>query len=765
MKFLKKTLKYLSILLIVVIAFLVLVILFIDPIAKYAIQKYDKQYLGREISLNNIHINVFTASLEINDFKLYEKDGKTPFVSWSKFYTQTDYVPLFKNELNIYPLEINNLYVNILSKSGKLNFDDILKKIAELTKDDGTKKVEKQTSSEDEFKVLIENVKISNSLFSYKDGDRNVRFWLSKYTLIVPKFATYKNDIALTLLSKINEEGKLALNLKYDLKKQFYDVAIDLKHFPMDQLNPYVKDFLRFNKLHSYLSVKSFVKGNTKTASDFVISGDLGVNDFVFIDAYDQKITSWNELKIKIDTLNIAKNIYKIGAITLSDPYFLFEMYPNGNSINRLYQQLDTAVVVKGNDTATVVTPVTSNSSSNVFVYIYDYFKQISKDLILNTYSANKFEITNANVVYNDFLVGEKMSIETKNLNIATSRISSSNDSVSARLSSLLNDVGQLAVDFTADAKNFKDMIVNININKFPLTTFNAYSKYYTGFPFKKGNLNINSSIKILDNKLNSSTKFLLEKSKVGKKHKELRQYNVPLKLLLAILRDKKGNVDIDLPVDGNLDDPNYKIKPIVLKLVKNLMVKTISAPVNLIGGMLRKKDNSEIEIESAYLETDLTKKQQSSFKQINGLLKDKQELMCEIELNTDTVKEKELLTIREIKKCYAKDILQLDSASFDRNMDKKIKLTDSLFVKYIDDKIAGRVKSETSIIDKSLVIIGKDKINAFYTSIKNSKVNALNSFINQELSEVKDRVKVVNIVIDKNLLDPVYIITLDGVD
>lgn len=69
----KKAVKYSLWLVIILITLIIMVLLFIDPIAKYAIQKYDKQYLGREISINRIHINILNASVEINDFKLFEK--------------------------------------------------------------------------------------------------------------------------------------------------------------------------------------------------------------------------------------------------------------------------------------------------------------------------------------------------------------------------------------------------------------------------------------------------------------------------------------------------------------------------------------------------------------------------------------------------------------------------------------------------------------------------------------------------------------------
>ncbi len=763
MKLFKKIIKYTSYLLLVIVGLFLVLVLCINPLAKYAIQKFDTKYVGREITLDHININIFMSSVEITNFRIYEKNSKKTFVSWGKFYVRTNYMALFKHKIELQPIQFDRLTVNLSYKNGSLNFDDIIKKLSSNSSKETEKNKPKEKSKP--WEIDISSVSITHGLFSFHEGTRDVRFLLSDYTLKVPNYNSVKEKINLLLVSKVNKVATISLNLKYDLKKQYYDAVIALKNFPMQTLNPYMTDFLRFNKLNSTLGILSFIKGNTKTGNNFSIKGDLKVTDLEFIDAYDQKLTSFKELDVNIDQLDIANNIYKINSISLTDPYFLFEMYPNGNSINRLFQQLDTSVVVTPTDTITSITPTSSSSSANVFKYVYDYFKQISQDLILNTYSANKLEIKNGSIVYHDFLVGEKMNIETSALNIATSRISSENDSVSATLTSLVNTVGKLNVNFKAEATNFKNMLVNIGVEKFPLTAINPYCKYYTGFPFKKGGLTLNTIIKIDDNKLDSKSHLLIEKPKLGKKDKRIRQYKVPLKLAFALLRDKKGNVDIDFPVDGNLEDPNYKIKPVVLKLAKNLLVKTVTAPVNLIGGLFSKKENTDIEIEAAYFESELTKKHKRGIKGIRDILADKPQLVAELDFYTDTIKERELLIIREIKKIYVNDVLQLDSAKFDKKMDRKIKLTDTVFVNFIDNKIAGRVKNETSIIDKALFLIGKEKINTWYQTIKKGREIDLQNYILTELSDVKDKLKVNQLSIDKNLLNPKYVITLDGVD
>jgi hypothetical protein len=62
---------------------------------------------------------------------------------------------------------------------------------------------------------------------------------------------------------------------------------------------------------------------------------------------------------------------------------------------------------------------------------------------------------------------------------------------------------------------------------------------------------------------------------------------SLPVKLAVALLADRHGVIDIDLPVSGSLSDPQFRIGPIVFKLIVNLIVKAITAPFSLLASVL----------------------------------------------------------------------------------------------------------------------------------------------------------------------------------
>ena len=76
---------------------------------------------------------------------------------------------------------------------------------------------------------------------------------------------------------------------------------------------------------------------------------------------------------------------------------------------------------------------------------------------------------------------------------------------------------------------------------------------------------------------------------KVDKKRREIKaEMNIPLKLGLYVLKDKKGHVKMDLPVRGSLDSPEFSYRKIVLKAIGNVLLKVVTAPFSFLSGNRR---------------------------------------------------------------------------------------------------------------------------------------------------------------------------------
>ena len=80
---------------------------------------------------------------------------------------------------------------------------------------------------------------------------------------------------------------------------------------------------------------------------------------------------------------------------------------------------------------------------------------------------------------------------------------------------------------------------------------------------------------------------------KLGKKQKHELAMNVPLKIAVSMLKDRKGNIPLNIPVEGDLADPKYKVWKTVGKIFSELILKAASAPYKLIAGAVKTDEES----------------------------------------------------------------------------------------------------------------------------------------------------------------------------
>jgi hypothetical protein len=116
-----------------------------------------------------------------------------------------------------------------------------------------------------------------------------------------------------------------------------------------------------------------------------------------------------------------------------------------------------------------------------------------------------------------------------------------------------------------------------------PLT---PYTIKNLGYPVEKGRLYADVKFKTENWLLTANNKFFIEQLVLGAKDPSPNVPNVPVKFGLALLQDGNGDVEINLPIRGRLDDPDFRIGGIVFKAIASLFVKALASPFSLIGSI-----------------------------------------------------------------------------------------------------------------------------------------------------------------------------------
>ena len=124
------------------------------------------------------------------------------------------------------------------------------------------------------------------------------------------------------------------------------------------------------------------------------------------------------------------------------------------------------------------------------------------------------------------------------------------------------------------------------SVRDIELVPFTPYSQKYAGYGITKGKLSFKVKYLIEDRKLTADNTLLLDQLTFGEKVESPDATKLPVLFAVSLLKNAKGEIDLDLPVSGSLDDPQFSVFSIVVKIIVNLLGKAATAPFALIGAL-----------------------------------------------------------------------------------------------------------------------------------------------------------------------------------
>jgi hypothetical protein len=133
-----------------------------------------------------------------------------------------------------------------------------------------------------------------------------------------------------------------------------------------------------------------------------------------------------------------------------------------------------------------------------------------------------------------------------------------------------------------------KDRYVDLNVSfkDIELPPATPYSGKYLGYTIEKGKLTFDVKYLIEGNKLNAQNKFFFDQLTFGEKVESPDAIKLPVTTAVSLLKDRNGQINLDVPLSGSLDDPEFRVWPIIWQVIVNLITKAVTAPFALLGSL-----------------------------------------------------------------------------------------------------------------------------------------------------------------------------------
>lgn len=144
---------------------------------------------------------------------------------------------------------------------------------------------------------------------------------------------------------------------------------------------------------------------------------------------------------------------------------------------------------------------------------------------------------------------------------------------------SISGRINPLSANLFADLK-----IAFSDIDLQPMT---PYSGTYLGYTIERGKLNLNLNYHIEQQQVRAENRIMFDQLTLGESVQSERATSLPVGLAISLLRDQQGEIHLNVPVSGSLNDPSFSVAGTIFTILKNLLVKAATSPFSLLASLL----------------------------------------------------------------------------------------------------------------------------------------------------------------------------------
>ncbi|PBQ10974.1 hypothetical protein CCL23_08850 [Pseudomonas syringae] len=174
---------------------------------------------------------------------------------------------------------------------------------------------------------------------------------------------------------------------------------------------------------------------------------------------------------------------------------------------------------------------------------------------------------------------------------------------------------------------------ITTSFKRVELTNLTPYSGKFAGFRIRKGRLNLDLHYLITKGQLKAQNKVLVEQLQLGERVDSPDALDLPIRLAVALLKDTKGRISLELPIEGDLNNPQFSVMPIVWQTLRNLVLRAAQAPFKMLGGLVAGGSSEDLgSVSFAPGSSDLSAEAQKALDKLSVALKERPDLKLEIE-------------------------------------------------------------------------------------------------------------------------------------
>ena len=452
-----------------------------------------------------------------------------------------------------------------LAKNGELNYQKLFPPSAPEsdTSETGAKKSQSQEAP---WLLNLQAFNIDNYAVQFTDNTTDKPAVLN---LTGMKFSVTDVDnkpgtpLPLSFSARFNKHGKIKISGNSVLEPFKTDLDIKVSQVGINNFEPYINQ-------SAHLDI---IGGNFNTQGKLVISqaeqadlklkyrGNITIKALHTRDhILNQDFLNWQQLSLNGLDFNLHPGELKIKAITLDKPY--------------------ARVTIKKDKT--------TNISDVMVAEKPDQKAKASKNAPAPfVYKIDKFTMTSGLSDFSDYSLILPFVVKLNDLDGVIGNISSNSKAITKiKLDGKAFDLSPVNIQGSLNA-DLDELDITMHYKSFPLPFLSPYMVEFSGDKIEKGKMSLDLRYQVRDKKLSATNDLVIDQFELGEKVDNPDAVQLPLRLAAVLLRDKDGRININMPVHGSMDDPEFSVGRLILDVFINLLTKVAASPFTAIGSFL----------------------------------------------------------------------------------------------------------------------------------------------------------------------------------
>ncbi len=407
--------------------------------------------------------------------------------------------------------------------------------------------------------------------------------------------------IPFDLDATIDKRGKLAIKGKVAVAPLAVDASVDATQVAVGWLAAYAGDQLNIVIASADLNTKGTVKvarGKPTAADpvgplDVAYRGSLGIVRMRALDrATSEEFVQWKTLDIpKVELQMPAKNApfaVTLGTVALADFYARVIVNANG----RLNLQDVVAApgqrqsVTTPEAPSTPVAPTASGASRKLAPGTPATAPSPASTSTVPSIHVDGIKLSGGRIGITDNFIKPNYSANLTDLAGNVSTIASdAAKPADIRLAGRIDGDGALDVTGSINPlAPLKFTDISAVAKDIELTRLTPYAVKYAGYAIDRGKLSMTVKYHIDDGKLDAQNRLFLDQLTFGAKVESPTATKLPVLLAVSLLKNSRGEIDINLPISGSLSDPEFSVGGVIVRVIVNLLTRAITSPFALLG-------------------------------------------------------------------------------------------------------------------------------------------------------------------------------------